>query len=201
MREADHRGSCPYHPHPVARRRLNTASALMKVLLALLFLFPINCFATSSPEEAARQYGEAVSADNWDLAVRSFRPADLQRIRSFFSKRMDQPGGDRLRETMFPGLSFADVSKISDVEYSAGVFSGYMAEMKRRGINMEIGVPTIVGTVSDGDTIAYVVSKTKGYVAGVAVETVDLTTVLFVDGVWYVTMPKEFENMVALAER
>lgn len=164
----------------------------MKALALLLLLVISPAFAASSASSASdaeivfMQYKKGISENNWAIALSYMQPEELSRVRKVFVDSANDPDLQKAEAAAFPGQSASQIRAKSDLDYFASFFSAMIGAAKISNDSM-----TIIGTVMESDSIAYIVFRETFSLSGEPQTKVDLMTMTKIQGRWYVTMPKE----------
>jgi hypothetical protein len=172
----------------------------MKRLVAIVLLLCTSIsHAGETPQSTIAEYDAALIAEDWKVAASMVHASDLVRIRKEFEKLLDLEEFAAIQHKYFGDSTREELRALDDAGFYARVLAALHGQGNAR--NSRLIESRVIGAVFDGDTTAYVVSRTRMSLLDVSVEATKLAEARRVGNDWFVATAQDLESIVAVAER
>jgi hypothetical protein len=169
--------------------------ALWLALLVLAHsLAPRIAIAADRAEDIAKQYADAMAAEDWGRALALVRPADLKMVAGTLRDVLVHPiYGKNVRAEL--GTFTKEPQVMSDAEIAGQVFTSAYAKYRERGIlgadKLKI---SLLGSVSEDANTVHFVQKSELTARDKPLQKISLVSVVRDAGRWYIVFPEELRN-------
>jgi hypothetical protein len=166
--------------------------------LALLVLAhsvaPRIALGADRAEDIAKQYADAMAAEDWGRALTLVRPADLKILAGTLRDVLVNPiYGKNMRAEL--GNFTKDPKLMSDAEIVGQVFTSAYAKSRERGIlGAEKLKISLLGSVSEDANIVHFVQKSEVTTRDKPLQQVSLVSAVRETGRWYIVFPDQLRN-------
>lgn len=166
--------------------------------LALLVLAhsvaPRIALGADRAEDIAKQYADAMAAEDWGRALALVRPADLKTVAGTLRDVLVDPVyGKNVRAELgnFP----KEPKLMSDAEIAGQVFTSAYVKYRERGIlGAEKLKISLLGSVSEDANTVHFVQKSQLTTRDKPLQQVSLVSVVRENGRWYIVFPEQLRN-------